>query len=422
MPQKKAKNSDKPKGPPQIIGKAYDQLKYHVKRAAKTDIPILLIGERGSGKEVFAQYYMTQNDRNGKKMAVNCAAFPEDMLRSEIFGHVGGVFTDVKKDRSGKLIYCDGGILFLDELGDASGAFQAAILRVVEQNSFSQLGSDKEETDINTLVIAATNKPQALRDDIKDRFNIFYVPPLQIGDIPALATYFLQGLAEKTDAFPKQNIIDTLAKRKYPGNVRELKTNCDRLFSEHRNAALGNRRPQPLPDVPPFDYERFVREYQFWLEYIQPIIEKVNLAFNLSYVYQPWNNEIHKCEISSLKSAAFITSDFDDITDFQFLRHGVPSSTNLTINLETIIKHGDLPPYIKWLQSQLNPDSPPSSQNDKPDLWPLLDMVPPEDAFIEFKRCYFQYHKKKNDSNMEKTAQSLGTNANALRQKITRLK
>ena len=247
------KNSDEQEKSPKIIGNAYKQLKDSVKRAAKSDIPILLIGERGSGKEVFAQYYMIQSNRIGEKMAVDCAAFPDTLLRSEIFGHEKGAFTDAIRKRDGKLIHCNGGVLCLDELGDATEAFQAAILRIVEKNSFSKVGSDKEETDKDTLVIAATNKPQKLRAEIKDRFNLFYVPPLQKGDIPALATYFLQKLAHKTDVFPREDIIDDLMAREYPGNVRQLKRNCERLFIDRRGAVLGKRRSQPLSSAPILD-------------------------------------------------------------------------------------------------------------------------------------------------------------------------
>ena len=417
MPGKKAKNNDKQKKPPKIIGEAYDQLKDHVKRAAKTDIPILLIGERGSGKEVFAQHYMYHTDREGAKMTVNCAAFSDDMLRSEIFGHKAGAFTGAIKGRDGKLKHCNDGILFLDELGDASGAFQAATLRVVEQNSFSQLGSDKEETDINTLVIAATNKPQALRDDIKDRFNIFYVPPLQIRAIPALATYFLQGLARKTGAFPKQNIIDTLVKREYPGNVRELKRNCDRLFSEHGSAVLGNRRPKPLLDVPPFDYERFVREYQLWFEWIQPVIEKADLTYNLSYAYQA----LDKPSYFGYERGDGTTSPFSNMDISSLLQIAEEKPLEFISELKEIIVDWDLPHFLQWMASELNLNEFLPRQNAKPDLFPLLDMISPEQAVAEFKQYYYQNQLKRNDNNMEKTAKSFGMTTSALNQKIKRV-
>jgi two-component system, NtrC family, response regulator HydG len=327
MPGEKTKKSDKQKKPPKIIGKAYDLLKDSVKSAAKNDIPILLIGERGSGKEIFKDCYMTHNDRTGPKMTIDCAAVDEALLRPEIFGHVKGAFTDAKQDRSGKLIHCDGGILCLDELGDASEAFQAAILRVVEQNSFSKVGSDKEETDIDTLIIAATNKPQKLREEIKDRFNILYVPPLQKGDIPALAKHFFQEIAKKKAAvFPRKDIIDDLMVREYPGNVRQLKRNCERLFIDRSGAVLGKRRSQPLPDVPPFDYERFVREYQFWFEHIEPIIEKVDLAFKLSYVYQPW-------EECTSPPGYHDSEATETITSFDSYRHGKGARINPSLTL-----------------------------------------------------------------------------------------
>ena len=415
MPGKKTKKSDKQKKPQKIIGKAYDQLKDSVKSAAKSDIPILLIGERGSGKEMFKDCYMTHNDRTGPKMTINCAAVDEALLRPEIFGHVIGAFTDAKEDRPGKLIHCDGGILCLDELGDASEAFQAAILRVVEQNSFSKVGSDKEETDIDTLIIAATNKPQKLREEIKDRFHIFYVPPLQKGDIPALATYFFQEKAKRANVFPKEDILSDLIAQEYPGNVRQLQKTCERLFSNRKEAVLGKRKPKSLPIAPPFDYKRFVREYQFWLEYLQPVIEKANINFNLSYVYQPWNHERTKNGSNPWRE-----NDFDHFESLKFHRNGTSKPRHLINGLEVQIGNGDLPHYIDYLQSKLKPDRSPSSQNYKPDLFPLLDMASPEQAVAEFKRYYYQNHLKRNDNNMEKTAQSLGMTTSALKQKINR--
>ena len=420
MPGKKTKKSDKQKKPPKIIGKAYDQLKDSVKSAAKSDIPILLIGERGSGKEVFAQNYMAQNDRKGETLPVNCAAFSDDMLRTEIFGHVKGAFTSAINKRDGKLIHCDGGILFLDELGDASEAFQAAILRVVEQNSFSKVGSDEEEV-VDTLVIAATNKPQELRKEIKDRFNIFYVPPLQKEDIPALATYFFQKIAKKNNVFPREDVISDLMALEYPGNVRQLQKACERLLSDRKEAVMGKKRPkQPLPDVPPFDYQRFVREYQFWFEHIEPIIEKVDLAFELSYVYQPLKKEISE---ERLKHAfqGIIDSGAFQTGYFHHYRHGKRDRVDFTIDLERLIKIGSLPSYIKWAHSEVNPDKP-WLQDAKPNLSPLLDMASPGEAIAEFSRYYYQNLVKKHDGDMEKAAQSLGLSRSALKQRIGRLK
>jgi len=176
------------KGKEEIIGRAYEDLKILVRKYAKHDIPVLFTGEMGSGKEKFAKLYMTLSTRKGKKMTTSCAGLPNDMLWSEVFGHVKGAFTGAIQPRKGRLQSCDGGILFLDELGDASAEFQAAILRVAEGNSFSHLGSDEEEISVDTLVIAATNKPGNIREDLKQRFVILPVPPLQKFDIPTPTT------------------------------------------------------------------------------------------------------------------------------------------------------------------------------------------------------------------------------------------
>ena len=129
----------------QIVGEAYTEVKKLVKQYASEDLPVLLVGETGTGKELLARLYMEENVRKGKKLTGSCAEITETLLRSEIFGHVKGSFTDAIANREGKLATCDKGILFLDELGKASKEFQAAILRVTEQNSFSPVGSDEEK-------------------------------------------------------------------------------------------------------------------------------------------------------------------------------------------------------------------------------------------------------------------------------------
>ena len=149
-----------------IVGAAYKQLIPLVKKYAQNEEPILLVGETGSGKEVFAKLYMNSSNRQGTKMTRNCAAYSDELLRSEIFGHVKGAFTGAIEKRKGLLRACQDGIVFLDELGEASPGFQAAILRVSEGNSFSPVGSDEELT-VNTLIIAATNNPTKVREELK---------------------------------------------------------------------------------------------------------------------------------------------------------------------------------------------------------------------------------------------------------------
>ena len=124
----------------QIIGEAYRELQDIVRKYAKEDLPVLFTGQTGSGKELFLKYYMAENERTGKRLIINCAAFSDELLRSEVFGHVKGAFTGAVANRDGKIKTCNKGILALDEIGDATQHFQASILRVAEANSYSPLG------------------------------------------------------------------------------------------------------------------------------------------------------------------------------------------------------------------------------------------------------------------------------------------
>jgi len=117
---------------PQIIGYAYKGLKQIVEKYAQAKSPVLFVGERGAGKELFASYYIKCSECSKEKVSkVNCTAFPRELLSSEIFGHVEGAFTGATHDKPGFIAVCDGGILFLDELGAASREFQTLILRVI---------------------------------------------------------------------------------------------------------------------------------------------------------------------------------------------------------------------------------------------------------------------------------------------------
>ena len=162
----------------QIIGEAYRELQEIVKKYAEEDLPVLFSGDTGTGKELFLKLYMDSSKRLGKKKTINCAALSDELLRSEVFGHEKGAFTGAIKDRKGLLETCNGGILALDEIGDATPQFQAAILRVSEGNSYFTLGSDEQKTS-DTLIIAATNKVKGLRQDLMERFHILHIPPLQ---------------------------------------------------------------------------------------------------------------------------------------------------------------------------------------------------------------------------------------------------
>lgn len=293
--------ANKKSSAPEIIGHAYEDLKELVRKYAASDQPVLFVGETGTGKELFAKLYIAESRRTGKKMTTNCAAESDTLLRSEIFGHVKGAFTDAKEARKGKISECDGGILFLDEIGDASPAFQAAILRVSEGNSYTPLGSDKEITGVNTLIIAATCRPHNIREDLKMRFQVLPIPPLQAFDIPLLATHFLKGRQ------PWKKIVDELVSRKYPGNVRELKKTCEKLITEKGDRIFVGPQPKSYP-AGSFDYDRFRTEMETWDRYIQPILERHRLGAFFKYTYQPWDDRWLN-ERKTAKRPALISSD-----------------------------------------------------------------------------------------------------------------
>ncbi|MBP1736103.1 MAG: ntrC4 [Deltaproteobacteria bacterium] len=249
----------------EIIGEAYKEIKKLVKQYAKEDKPILLVGETGTGKELFANLYKLENERKGKKLTVDCSTITSELLSSEIFGHVRGAFTGATGKRIGKLVTCDKGILFLDELGKASKEFQAAILRVAEQNSFSPVGSDEEKKEYDVRIIAATSNLANIREDLQYRFNCLLIPPLQAFDIPKIAEKYLGKSL-------KENIIKELMSKKYPGNVRQLRRECDRLKTERGNKIFGIRPYQGKYHN--YDYDRFQHDYELWFKYFQPVLDK----------------------------------------------------------------------------------------------------------------------------------------------------
>ncbi len=224
----------------EIVGQseAMRQVFKLVGQFAGTDTTVLVTGESGTGKELVARAIHHHSNRSGKQfLAVNCAAIPEQLLESELFGHERGAFTGAVSERMGKFEHCKGGVIFLDEIGDMTPATQTKILRVLQSRTFERVGGNRP-INADVRVIAATNKPleQAVaagqfREDLFYRLHgvRIHMPPLRDrqGDIPLLIKYVLNKIAREQNHEPKSiasNAVKALEKYHWPGNVRELES------------------------------------------------------------------------------------------------------------------------------------------------------------------------------------------------------
>ena len=216
------------------------------KRAAPTNASVMIVGETGSGKEVIAQYIHHNSRRSRHRLVpINCAAIPEQLLESEMFGHRKGAFTGADREKMGLLELANGGTLFLDELTEMSMALQAKMLRVLQDGIVRRVGSEEENAVVDVRFVSATNRDprdairsKQLREDLYYRLNVVQVtiPPLRerIEDIPLLANHFLSVFwgrhRSPKDALPtlSEDTLDFLSSRPWRGNVRELQN-----FIEH---------------------------------------------------------------------------------------------------------------------------------------------------------------------------------------------
>jgi Nif-specific regulatory protein len=210
-----------------------------VDKIATTDSSVLIMGESGVGKELFAEQIHLRSSRSHSPFVrVNCAALPEGLLESELFGHVKGAFTSAINNRKGRFETADGGTIFLDEIGDLPLSLQAKLLRVIQQKTFEKVGSDVSMT-VNTRILAATNRDiesmaetGEFRKDLFYRLNVLplYIPPLRqrAEDIPELARFFLAKFTrlnnKEYEGF-SENAIQAMLTYSWPGNIRELE-NC----------------------------------------------------------------------------------------------------------------------------------------------------------------------------------------------------
>jgi two-component system nitrogen regulation response regulator NtrX len=229
----------------QILGSSVPMkaLRQQIALTAPTNGRVLIYGESGTGKELVARALHASSSRESMPFVeVNCAAIPEELIESEMFGHRKGSFTGASEDKIGKFLKANGGTLFLDEVGDMSLKTQSKVLRVLEEQRVEPLGSNTPIT-VDVRVIAATNKKleeeigrNAFREDLFYRLNVipFYVPALRdrIEDIPILAAHFLKAFCEEYGKKQKEfsaPAMDVLLSYPWPGNVRELKNLVERL-------------------------------------------------------------------------------------------------------------------------------------------------------------------------------------------------
>lgn len=226
-----------------------------IDRVAKTDSSVLILGESGVGKELIAeQVHLRSNRKNGPFVRVNCAALPEGLLESELFGHVKGAFTDAVQNRRGRFELADGGTIFLDEIGDFPLKLQAKLLRVLQQKTFERVGSSDTVT-VDVRIVAATNrnidnqvKRGEFRSDLYYRLNVLpiYVPPLRQrkSDIPALAEFFLKKFSRETKkqigGFTDQ-ALEQMLSYGWPGNIRELENAVERAVVIAKDKIIGAR-------------------------------------------------------------------------------------------------------------------------------------------------------------------------------------
>jgi two-component system nitrogen regulation response regulator NtrX len=230
----------------EMIGEseAMKKVREMIEKVAPTEARILITGDNGTGKELVARLLHENSARAANPFVeVNCAAIPSELIESELFGHEKGAFTSAIKQRKGKFEHANGGTLFLDEIGDMSLSAQSKVLRALQENRITPVGSDKD-IEVNVRIIAATNKnlkeeiqKNNFREDLYHRISVIliHVPSLneRKEDIPLLAEYFNKQICAENGISKKvitQGAIDELKKINWTGNIREFRNVLERLI------------------------------------------------------------------------------------------------------------------------------------------------------------------------------------------------
>ena len=279
----------------QLVGRSPEMVEIAkmIGQVARSDASVLILGESGTGKELVARAIHRNSLRTEAPfLSVNCAALPETLLESELFGHEKGAFTGALSRKLGKFEQCDGGTIFLDEIGDMTLLTQSKVLRVLQEQQFERVGG-QHSVHVNVRVIAATNK--SLVESMKEgsfRVDLFYrlkvvtihLPPLRErrADIPLLTKYFIEKFsreAHKPAKEPAPDVQDIMIRYPWPGNVRELENAIhtavvlsreDRLCLDDFPIFADN------PDSPSLDYDQIRNDYyKLFGSVIDPIFSRI---------------------------------------------------------------------------------------------------------------------------------------------------
>jgi two-component system nitrogen regulation response regulator NtrX len=244
---------------------ALERVREAIGRAAPTNATVLILGESGVGKELVARAIHRNSLRARERFVqVNCAAIPEELIESELFGHEKGSFTGATEKQIGKFEQADRGTIFLDEVGDMSAKTQAKVLRVLQEGEVERLGSAKTMK-VDVRVIAATNKrleeeidAGRFREDLYFRLSVIpiHVPPLRerSGDIPLLVRHFAEGFNRESSVKPRRfspEALDLLQQQRWRGNIRELRNTVERLLIMSRGDTVEAGDLQGLMRVDP---------------------------------------------------------------------------------------------------------------------------------------------------------------------------
>ena len=282
-----------------IIGKhpSMEELRNLIATVAPTDATVLILGESGTGKELIAGAIHTLSNRSkANYIRINCAAIPEALLESELFGHEKGSFTGALKRKIGRVEEADGGTIFLDEIGDMSRPLQAKLLRFLEDGTFTRVGGN-EELKVNVRLVAATNRDivesiqqGSFREDLFHRLNVVQFRPTPLrergDDVILLAEFFLktfnENLGKNIEGFSPE-AIEKIKNHHWPGNVRELRNAVERAVILEQSQII---QPEKLPNFQiesrlrkeDKDYSAF-KSYEEILENCERNMLLVNLAF-----------------------------------------------------------------------------------------------------------------------------------------------